>query len=375
MESKKVWWMIKKDLLTLWRHKVQFISLILFPILMIALCGWGMGGSVEHTPVIIVKQSSGELTDLVINSIKSDSTFEVKDIITDPDEAKKRVDDGEVRSAIILSSDFEEDGSRNAILYIDSSEQMTTQIVVPTVQKIFASISEQIEMTKIVSTQKNTDAFTSATQAIKLQINKVYGEIEYIDYLLPGVLAMSMFMSSMLGLGNSVAGERERGELARLFMTPTSISSVLIGKITSQVVKEMLQAVILILSAMIIFNVVINGSMLLLMIVMLLSVLCFVGFGMMISATSKTQEDYIQIVMPIAMPMMFICGVFFPKETMPWLLQKISYVLPLTYANDAFRAVMLQGAGIEVIGFDLLVLLAFTLFFFVVGVLRFNRDI
>ena len=96
---------------------------------------------------------------------------------------------------------------------------------------------------------------------------------------------------------------------------------------------------------------------------------------MMISATSKTQEDYIQIVMPIAMPMMFICGVFFPKETMPWLLQKISYLLPLTYANDAFRVVMLQGAGLNSIALDLGVLLFFTLLFFVVGVVRFNRDI
>ena len=375
MESKKILWMIKKDLLTLWRHKVQFVSLILFPILMIALCGWGMGGTVENTPVVIVKQTSGYITDQAINAIKEDKTFEVKDILSDPDEAKKMVDKGEVKSAIILSSDFEKDGSRNAILYIDSSDQMTTQMVVPTTQRIFASLSEQIEINKIASANRNTNQLTSMKQAIKLQINKIYGEIEYIDFLLPGVLAMTMFMSSMLGLGDSIAGERERGELARLFMTPTSISSVLTGKIISQVVKEMIRAIILILSAMLIFNVVLNGSLALLILVMLISVLCFVGFAMMISATAKTQEDYIQIVMPLAIPMMFICGVFFPKETMPWLLQKISYILPLTYAEDAFRAVMLQGAGLSSIAMDLVVLLMFTALFFIVGVVRFNRDI
>ena len=375
MESKKIWWMIKKDLLTLWRHKVQFVSLILFPILMIALCGWGMGGTVENTPVVIVKQTSGYITDQAINAIKEDKTFEVKDILSDPDEAKKMVDKGEVKSAIILSSDFEKDGSRNAILYIDSSDQMTTQMVVPTTQRIFASLSEQIEINKIASANRNTNQLKSMKQAIKLQINKIYGEIEYIDFLLPGVLAMTMFMSSMLGLGDSIAGERERGELARLFMTPTSISSVLTGKIISQVVKEMIRAIILILSAMLIFNVVLNGSLALLILVMLISVLCFVGFAMMISATAKTQEDYIQIVMPLAIPMMFICGVFFPKETMPWLLQKISYILPLTYAEDAFRAVMLQGAGLSSIAMDLVVLLMFTALFFIVGVVRFNRDI
>lgn len=375
METKKVYWMIKKDLLTLWRHKVQFVSLLLFPIIMIALCGWGMGGTVENTPVIIVKQTDGHITDQVINAIKSDNTFEVKDIVTSPDDAKKRVNNGEVRSAIILSSDFEDEGSRNAILYIDSSDQMTTQMVVPTTQRIFASISEQIETEQIASANNNTSPLASTVQGIKLQINKIYGEIEYIDFLLPGVLAMTMFMSSMMTMGNSIAGERERGELARLFMTPTSISTVLSGKIISQVVKEMISAVILIISAMLIFNVVINGNILLLIVLMLISVLCFVGFGMMISATSKTQEDYIQIVMPIAMPMMFICGVFFPKETMPWVLQKISYLMPLTYSNDAIRAIMLQGAGIEAVAIDLAVLLLFTLIFFTVGVLRFNRDI
>lgn len=375
METKKVYWMIKKDLLTLWRHKVQFASLLIFPIIMIALCGWGMGGTVENTPVVIVKQANGDVTDQVINAIKTDHTFAVKDIISSPDDAKKMVNDGKVKSAIILSSDFENEGSRNAILYIDSSDQMTTQMVVPTTQKIFSSISEKIEMEKIASTTNNTDPVTATAQSIKLQINKVYGEIEYMDFLLPGVLSMTMFMSSMMTMGNTIAGERERGELARLFMTPTSISTVISGKIISQVVREMIQAIILIFSAILIFNVVINGNILLLFLLMLVSVLCFVGFGMMISATSKTQEDYIQIVMPIAMPMMFICGVFFPKETMPWLLQKISYLLPLTYSNDAVRAIMLQGAGIEAIAFDLVVLLVFTVIFFTVGVLRFNRDI
>lgn len=374
VETKKVKWMVKKDLLTLWRHKVQFASLILFPILMIALCGWGMGGTVENTPVVIVKQSTGDVTDQVINALKSDDTYDIKEILTDPDEAKDRVDDGEVKAAIILSSDFEDSDSKNAVLYIDSSDQMTTQTLVPTTQQLFASLSEQVG-TQQVNANTTSNPINDVAQTIKLQVNKIYGSLDYIDFLLPGVLAMTMFMSSMMTMGNSIAGERERGELSRLFMTPTNISSVLAGKITSQVIKEMIRAVILIIAAVLLFDVIIKGNLLLLILVMLISVLCFVGFGMMFSATAKTQEDYIQIVMPVAMPMMFICGVFFPTETMPWILQKIAYFLPLTYANDAFRAVMLQGAGIGSIAMDLVILLIFTAIFFVVGVARFNRDV
>ncbi|ABC56613.1 MULTISPECIES: ABC transporter permease [Methanosphaera] len=373
-EINKIKWMIKKDLLTLWRHKVQFASLILFPILMIALCGWGMGGTVENTPVVVVKQSSGDVTDQVINALKADDTFDIKDIMTNSDDAKEKVDNGEVKAAIILSSDFESSNSKNAVLYIDSSDQLTTQTLVPKTEQIFASLSEKVG-TQQVNANTTTNPITQTAQTIKLQVNKIYGDLDYIDFLLPGVLAMTMFMSSMMTMGNSIAGERERGELSRLFMTPTNVSSVLTGKIISQVVRELIRALVLIIAAMLLFNVMIKGNLLLLVLVILIAVLCFVGFGMMFSATAKTQEDYIQIVMPVAMPMMFICGVFFPTETMPWILQKIALFLPLTYANDAFRAVMLKGAGLGSIAFDLIVLLAFALLFFIVGIVRFNRDV
>ena len=373
-EINKIKWMIKKDLLTLWRHKVQFASLILFPILMIALCGWGMGGTVENTPVVVVKQSSGDVTDQVINALKADDTFDIKDIMTNSDDAKEKVDNGEVKAAIILSSDFESSNSKNAVLYIDSSDQLTTQTLVPKTEQIFASLSEKVG-TQQVNANTTTNPITQTAQTIKLQVNKIYGDLDYIDFLLPGVLAMTMFMSSMMTMGNSIAGERERGELSRLFMTPTNVSSVLTGKIISQVVRELIRALVLIIAAMLLFNVMIKGNLLLLVLVILIAVLCFVGFGMMFSATAKTQEDYIQIVMPVAMPMMFICGVFFPTETMPWILQKIALFLPLTYANDAFRAVMLKGAGLGSLAFDLIVLLAFALLFFIVGIVRFNRDV
>ena len=255
MEIKKVKWMIKKDLLTLWRHKVHFMSILLFPILMVALCGWGMGGSVENTPVVVVKQSTGDVTDQVINALKSDQTYDIKEITSDADKAKEDVDNGKYKAAIILSSNFEESDNKNAVLYIDSSDQLTTQTLVPTTQQIFASLSEKIGTQQVAANTAEPNALQQTAQTIKLQVNKIFGDIDYIDFLLPGVLAMSMFMSSMMTMGNTIAGERERGELARLFMTPTSISSVLAGKITSQVIRQLISAVILIANNDVIKNV------------------------------------------------------------------------------------------------------------------------
>jgi len=127
--------------------------------------------------------------------------------------------------------------------------------------------------------------------------------------------------------------------------------------------------------AIILFNVSIKGGILQTFIVLVVGALCFVGFGIMLSARTQTQEDYAQIVLPFSMPMMFVSGVFYPIETMPWILQKIAYIFPLTYLNDAMRAIMLKGQSLADVWIDLAVLLAFTLLFFIIGVKRFNRDV
>lgn len=385
IEGKKFMWMLKKDLLVLWRHKPRLASMLLFPILMIALFGYGMGGTIDNLPVVVVKQSDGPVTDQTLSAIKGLELYDVKDIITDPDLGKKMVQDGQVKAAIILPSDYEDIGSSQAkavTIYVDSSDQMATQVLVPSTEALFTKISAEIGLAKIQTSAQMTQnpalmglSYQSVTSAINFQIVKQYGDIKYIDYLVPAIIAMTVMMGAMMSMGESLAGERERGELARLFMTPTSIATVVGGKIASRLVIQTMTALILIGAAIALFGITINGSMILTILLLILTALCFVGFGIMISARVSTQEDYVQMVMPFTMPMMFISGVFYPLETMPWIFQQIAKIAPLTYANDALRGVMLKGASIGDIWIDIAVLLGFTALFFLMGVFRFNRDI
>ncbi len=403
VETKKLKWIFKKDIMVLWRHKPRLISYLLFPIIMITLFGYGFGGTVTNIPVVIVSQSSGPVTDTTINAIKSESLYDVTNIINDPNTGKQMVLDGDVKAAIILPPNYDEIPSptpKNVVLDIDSSDEIVSSALVPTTQALFSQISNQIGIEELQATglpstsaesstinvqttnQSSASAATSAginyqniVNSINFQVNKLYGDISYIDFLVPGVLALVILFSCMFGMGESIAGERERGELARLFMTPTSIATVVGGKILSKLVQETGRAILLIAVAIGLFGIIIAGSMLLTLLLLVLVALCFVGLGMMISARVSTQADYQQIIQPITLPMMFLSGVFFPVETMPWIFQKLAYLIPLTYANDALRAVMLKGAGIGAIWIDILVLLGFTALFFGLGIRGFNRDV
>ena len=383
IEPKKFWWMIKKELISLKRHPARLVSILAFPIIMILLFGYGMGGEMTDLPIVVVSQFHGDLTDLTLDTIKDTETYHVVEVVDDIDEGKQRVDNAEVKAAIILPSDYDKDSSqqKSVTLYLDSSDQMASQILESSTQGIFYRLSNMVASQTSVST-KDADIEPSIMHSlnnfkddISLHINRIYGNIKYIDFLVPAILGMTIMMSCMMGMGATIAGERETGELARLFMTPTSVSTVIGGKIAAKLLIELVRALILIFMAVLLFQVSIKGGFLQTFIVLVIGALCFVGFGIMLSARTQTQEDYAQISLPFSMPMMFVSGVFYPVETMPWILQKLAYIFPLTYLNDAMRGIMLKGQTLGDVWLDLVVLLGFTVLFFIIGVKRFNRDV
>ena len=146
IEPKKFWWMIKKELISLKRHPARLVSILAFPIIMILLFGYGMGGEMTDLPIVVVSQSDGDLTDLTLDTIKSTETYHVVEVIDSLDEGKERVDSGEVKAAIILPSDYDKDSNqqKGVTLYIDSSDQMASQILESSTQGIFYRISNMV---------------------------------------------------------------------------------------------------------------------------------------------------------------------------------------------------------------------------------------
>ena len=90
------------------------------------------------------------------------------------------------------------------------------------------------------------------------------------------------------------------------------------------------------------------GNLLLVAGLILLSVFSFVGLGILITSFTDKEETATMVMMTLMFPMMFLSGVFFPIQQMPWFMQDIAQVLPLTYATTALRKVMVLGAGVGV---------------------------
>jgi ABC-2 type transport system permease protein len=184
---------------------------------------------------------------------------------------------------------------------------------------------------------------------------------------------MTVMMSVMTGLPAAISQEKEVGTLDGMMVAPINRLSIIIGKTLAQTARGLLQGVIILVLASLLFGISIQGSILLVFALLLLGVFSFVGLGVVLTSFAKDQETATMVMMTLMFPMMFLSGVFFPVQQMPWYMQDVSKVLPLTYAADALRKVMVLGAGVPEIGTELLVLIVFGVVMIGIAVPVFKR--
>jgi ABC-2 type transport system permease protein len=239
-------------------------------------------------------------------------------------------------------------------------------------QKMGTFLAQQkvMELTRI----NDTANALAIVQPYNIQVEGVVtGHSSYFDFVAPGIMAMTVMMSVMTGLPAAISQEKEVGTLDGMMVAPINRLSIIIGKTLAQTARGLLQGVLILILASVLFGVSIQGSLILVFGLLLLGVFSFVGLGVVLTSFAKDQETAMMVMMTLMFPMMFLSGVFFPVQQMPWYMQDISKVLPLTYASDALRKVMVLGAGIPQITTELMVLIVFGVVMIAIAMPVFKR--
>ena len=182
-------------------------------------------------------------------------------------------------------------------------------------------------------------------------IGQMMPGVDYIQFMYPGILAMTVLMTSIMS-GISIVWDREFGFLKEVLVSPLSRSGVLIGKAVGAATIAIIQGAIMLVLAPIV-NVPINlGTVLALLPLLLILSLSLSGLGLLIGARMRSQQGF-QIVMQLVIfPMMFLSGIFFPVSGVATWLGVLSKLNPVTYGIDAIRQVFLgtEVAGVTVFG-------------------------
>lgn len=201
--------------------------------------------------------------------------------------------------------------------------------------------------------------------------------IDFVQFVYPGIIAMNVmgiaFFSSV-----STVWDREFGFLKEILVAPVSRTAIVIGKIAGAATVATLQALILLVLAPII-GVHLDISLVYhLVIFMILLSFSISGLGLLIASLMTTTESFGVVMQVLFFPMFFLSGAFFPLTEVPYWLELLSKIDPLTYGVDAFRQVMLgnqaiAGLTLTSLPIDALILIGFFIVFIIPATINFNR--
>jgi ABC-type multidrug transport system permease subunit len=227
----------------------------------------------------------------------------------------------------------------------------------------------------------NPDARTArmlvdrAVQAAAGQRDAVHAENQlvhetgsrYIDFVVPGLLGMNLMGSAIWGLGFAIVEARQKKLLKRMVASPMPRWQYLASFLLSRLVMLVVEVVAFLGFAGIVFGVPFRGSLWQLGFLCVLTSMAFSALGLLISSRAKTMEAASGLMNLVMLPMWILSGVFFSASRFPAVIQPFVRALPLTAANEALRANMLQGISLNHLVTQVAILLAWLVIPFVVA--------
>jgi ABC-type polysaccharide/polyol phosphate export permease len=182
----------------------------------------------------------------------------------------------------------------------------------------------------------------------------------YVDFLVPGLVAIGIMSNAVWGLGFSIVDARRRKLMKRIMATPMPRSHFLLSFLVWRLLLLVIEVGVPIGFGVLVFGVPVRGSLGVLVLISVLGSLAFSSMGLLIASRARTIEAVSGLMNVVLLPMWILCGVFFSSERFPDTVQPFIKLLPLTACIDALRANLLQGSGLVALSRELAILSGWT---------------
>jgi ABC-2 type transport system permease protein len=384
----------RRDLLDLWRARMLLFFFILFPLLLMSMFGYiypptpksnpttgTIGTAFPNLPVSLVQMDSGApANSIAAQFIQISQQQGLFSVFESPSyqAARDQLVRGNLKGIVIIPQGFSEAlaAGQPAIVQVtvDETNPTTAVVVQSEISAVFSIIGSTMSMQNIQSIAGDDVNPTFIVQPISVtNIPLISGVASSFQFLAPGFMALTVITGSLQGVASAISREKEQGTMDGLLVSPIPHRSIILGKVMAQTVRGLIQGFLILGLSMLLFGVQIYGSPIIMLLVLVLGTASFVGVGIILTAVAPDQETAQMMTILLQFPMMFISGILFPIDQLPTWLQYFGRALPLYYAADALRKVIILNATIPVIMPDLLILVAYTALTMTVAIPLFER--
>lgn len=363
---------IRKEVRQTVRDRRIMFLLIAAPLLQTIALGYAVDFNFENVPTLIVDRDHSQSSRDHARRLLANRTLLRKHLDGDVEAALAKLQVGDAAATVVLPADLERDilAGRPAEVQVvlDGTDPNRAMVVASTAAQYFGAA------TQALARQRFENMNIPAPPAIHAIARIYYNPgLDTSPFMIPGVIAMLLVISTTVVTAMGLSREREMGTLEQVLVTPIRPLFLLLGKMAPFLVIGCFNVFLVLTAGVWLFKVPIPGNPLVLVTGTLLYLLCTLGVGLLISSVSKTQQQSFLAGFLFIMPAILLSGVMTPVLAMPGWLRTFTYANPVRYYVDIMRASLLKGAGFADLWWRLLALAGIGCAILLFATLRFHK--
>ena len=334
---------IVKEFIQLKRDRLTFGMIIGIPVLQLILFGYAINADPKRLPTAVLAADSSLYSRSLLAAMQTSGYFRIDRHAASEDEIEDLLAHGRVQFAVTIPENFGRKlvrGERPVLLVeADASDPAATGNAI-------AALGQLANTALARDLQGPLAELAPRAPPFDVRVHRRYNPEGVTAYnIVPGLIGTILTMTMVLMTGLAMTRERERGTFENLLSTPALPIEVMTGKIVPYILIGLIQVTLIIIAALLLFEVPMQGNALLLYFVVLLFIAANLTLGITFSSIARNQLQAMQMTFFFFLPSILLSGFMFPFRGMPEWAQWIGSVLPLTHFLQLVRGIMLKGNG------------------------------
>jgi len=348
-----------KEFTQLRRDRITYAMILVMPLMQLLLFGYAINTDPRHLPAAVVSHDHGRLADALVATLERTSYVDVRRKPASEAEMDRLLRRGEISLALTIPPDFSQRVLRGDRAQILAEVDATDPSAAGGVTAAVAALPSHA----LTHELRGAAAKNPGAPPFEVVVHRLYNPEGITSFnIVPGLLAIILSMTLVMMTAMAVTREVERGTMESLLSMPATAFEVMIGKLLPYVAVGVLQTVIVLILARLLFAVPMAQSLagwVALSVGILLFITGNLALGYLISTVVRSQLQAMQISMFYMMPSLFLSGFMFPFQGLPGWAQVIGEAIPITHFLRIIRGSLLKGQVLADMGTDLLALGAF----------------
>ena len=368
--------MAAKEVTQILRDVRSLIIVILMPVILVLLFGYGVSLDLKHLPVYVYDRDGSQQSQDLLKRFQSNDYFRIVRVVNDYPELVRAIDDGRAKMGLVIPWDFSQrlrDGRPTQVqALVDGTDDNTANVLINYSQAVVQGYSSQVQLNWLQRRGMRAQAAPISVEA-RTWFNE---DLESSAFIIPGVLALVMSVIGAFLTSLTIAREWERGTMEQLISTPVTPLEVMLGKLLPYFAIGMFDVLVCAGLALYWFHVPFRGSFLTLVLSSAMFMIVVLALGFFISVIAKNQLAASQIALITTfLPAFLLSGFLYAIEQMPVALQYITRVLPARYYVSVLKKIFLKGSPLPLLYADLVPLAIFTALLAILATRAFHKTL